>query len=897
MKFGSELNDRSVSRWRNYNIDYNGLKRKIKVATTDYPSSVSSGESHTATVSSDESISQGKTHLERRQRKAMKELYLGFKDQIQFVSLFVNTKYGEISRRIMASKNQLSVFVSDDTENDSPAFRRMRSRKFLTLHKEVESISTDLEDLSRFILLQKIAIRKLFKKFLKYSTYAYKQELVDKITAESLNGDPDSFVNLDLSDASLELTLMFDVMDNYYAEVPSAHPSQPKILLGGMLSPNSDAIANGAALSSSPQNSLMSLEFLQLPPAQVEVTSASSSLGIFTSKSTSFDIVAHKKAPVAQTFWVHPDNLQEIRFLLMREFKLISDDTGIVDDDHRTTHGQLKNTESSMSLLAKHKHDTEAWQQPDSIGACSAPPAPPALTEDTFHPDTELVMCWLANYDSPKMSISKAVKHESSDSTKIDVLPCDVPPCIYYSDYQNQQVPLLVAPIGGLRQFTLTTTNPQLMSDMFDSDIGEQQLVKRWQQSGLVGNPKMAQTTFGYCYNQKLAPAAKVKFDRLRFVCLDQSNEKIECYITLDSNVRSEKIAKDTVWSKLWSASDELSSEEFPHSILTIRYESPMKQLLPKVQSLMNSHLVYRVDQLNFSVNNYLVGKYYQEVIPDSTMLEFIVPWFDVLSGKDIRKLPSIQAPPKKDKDPKDPNPGILLNKGEGQLQGDGYWNEFDYGSDYEDGGPGTFYVYEDNETEEPENNTLFGLNLLTPEKVDRIIQFTNSITNRLPWTTERSQQDPEAPLLTDEVPHYSSAHSTNSGSDSDTDFFAKDGRKPQDFRNHALTRQLNHDRILTGLYFSLVLIAYLTDGIGIGIICSVIESSFQDPGSHGNGCIILLLLFGFLCMSIALLLSIASVCLIMCRYVNAPTWHHAVIWVSLFLMTTVYILLLVSLF
>ena len=76
-----------------------------------------------------------------------------------------------------------------------------------------------------------------------------------------------------------------------------------------------------------------------------------------------------KKAPVSKLFWVHKDNLNEIRFLLLREFKLISDDTGITgareqdtETDNQTLHSKhqsfrLKKTESSLNLEAARRND------------------------------------------------------------------------------------------------------------------------------------------------------------------------------------------------------------------------------------------------------------------------------------------------------------------------------------------------------------------------------------------------------------------------------------------------------------------------------------------------------------------------------------------------------------
>ncbi|VEU23434.1 DEKNAAC104590 [Brettanomyces naardenensis] len=978
MKFGSEMNDRSIERWKNYNIDYNLLKRKIKLATTDYPQSnrsvssdntgsVSASGSGTYTassVSTKDTLGLSETtllpplstavqhHLQKRQKKGLKQLYAAFMEQIQFVSLFVNSKYGEISRRIMATKQQLNAFINAETDSSAEVggdmIRRMRARKFLNIHRELEAISTDLQDLSRFILLQKIAIKKLFKKFLKHSTYAYKQELVDKINAEFLTGRPDSFVNLDLSDAAMELTLMFDVINNYYY-----NDSAPQITTEGQ---------PGSVLSTSP-SSLLSVDYLRLPDSQSKLHS-----DLFSSKVTAFDILSQKKAPISQIFWVHKDNLDETRFLLLREFKLISDDTGIIDEyaseeqaavANQANRGgmQLKKTESSMNLALKSKVDARSMARSSSgrlqqQGQRQSDPKPqPQQPNDddlgTFHAETEVVSCWLANPTKPMMTSSRATGGKKDEEAvesgpggsvdtarRGDVYPCDVVPQVTYSDYAAQQVPLMMAPVGGLRQFTLTAINSEMLQDLFEKNLDKSQFVSKWQQSGLVGNPKMAQITLDWCHDKKLAPLAKVRADRIRFIELGENQKKIECFITLNSNIKTCKTLKPD-WEHLWTDADEELSDTFPHSILEIRYDSPLKTLPSNVQSLIDSHLVYRVDNLEFSLNNYLFGRYYPDCVPDSLMLEFIAPWYEDLVNKDIRKLPSLHRESTRSFSDRSTH-GILLNKNDvqpPQSHRQGYWNEFDYGSDFEN--DDAFYVYQgsDDSTDDYHNINLFGFNLLTPEKIENILEFGNSISTALRKLkffgndSHHGAHDLESRSLManqhNEAHSYhsvsgSSSQESNSGSDSEADFFVsqKDRERQRresiienavgtnagagtssGFRPNELARQVTHDRVLAGLYFSVVLISYLVDGVGIGIFYSIIHGSVREPGMVDKNGFIMLLVFGFLCMSVALVLAVGSICLLMCRYANAPQWHYFVVWFSFLLITTILILCLTSLF
>ncbi|GMG48512.1 unnamed protein product [Ambrosiozyma monospora] len=117
MKFGAEFNDRSISKWKNYNIDYNDLKLKIKLATTNKrpipipipdPSLISDPSFHQLANEHEHEHEheQALITFDKTQKKLLKKLYKSFKQQIGFVSLFVNSKYGELSRRIQTSQTE-----------------------------------------------------------------------------------------------------------------------------------------------------------------------------------------------------------------------------------------------------------------------------------------------------------------------------------------------------------------------------------------------------------------------------------------------------------------------------------------------------------------------------------------------------------------------------------------------------------------------------------------------------------------------------------------------------------------------------------------------------------------------------------------------------------------------
>lgn len=829
MKFGSELNDRSILKWKNYNIDYNQIKQKIKKATSQSSSnqnSVSSNSSdYTVTTSSSAPDS---VYKERRQRQLLHDLYVTFKNQIEFVSLFVNSKYGEISRRELQIKKQLDAFIntiyySNNNSNDprnnnnnlnrNAVYIRMQTRKLIVIKSELNDISINLQDLSRFIMLQKIALRKLFKKFLKYSNYPHKQELVEKITNVSLEGNPDSFVNLDLNDAVMELTLMFDVLNNYFPN--GAILSQAEIIQlqkqkqeeqmhlrndnNNQISTSATANSNTGAtedITNKPrQSSVVTLDSLQLPAGPNDNLSNK----VVYSKSVTFDLISQKKGPVVQRYWVHKDNINELNLLLSSHFKLITDDDGLIEgsDTHnspsnacrqqQTTeqqqqqHQQQKNSTNNQTFsLKKTKSHTDLVQseQLASLSQKLSQQQQPQQsnlnyshhviddTEETFRPYTHVISLWLNNLSNPVYSYTKNIIGNDLYETKQEVGQITI-----HDNLHSSSPPLLVAPVGGLRQFTFTNITDELSNNIFKFNSNQksnsestmtanefkEKIFNKWKLTGMLGNPKMAQLSFDWCINKKVLPLAKVRYNRTRFISVNSTidsknvNQKIDCYITLDQQIETVKVENTETASPIWNAEDEKNKLSFPHAILEIRYDSPLKRLTDEVVGLMKSHLVYNVNDLNFSLNNYLLMQYYQNSLSDDCILEYVAPWFDRLSnGTDIRKLPELVKRPRRSTNggsfvsgseiettsttgPTDNiNPrSILLNREEvGPVKPKvRYWNEFDDGSEGEDN---TGFYVDDDEYGSYDSNTnlLSFFGLLTPERVEEILDFSNRLAD-----------------------------------------------------------------------------------------------------------------------------------------------------------------------
>lgn len=925
MKFGVEFASRSVSRWRNYNIDYNLLKTLIREATSGFEDS-SSSDNSTAT-------------LTEHQKKLLQKLYKNFKDQIDFASLFVFSKVGEISRRLSTLKKQCNIFIKSETEYtaehpQSDVSLRLRKRKLLLFHKELDSITNELQDLSRFILLQKIAVKKLLKKFVKYSSYPQKQSFVDKITTKFLVENPKSFIHLSLDDLALETTLLYDFLDTFLTTC-TAESNQPKHRHSSIHTIDSlQLVTQSYSINGSgPQKDT-------IDNTPIATSSSSTSHQLF-SRSTTFDIVSIRKGPRSLKFWIHKDNLDEIKFLLSSEFKLITDDSLFTKDKG------LKNTRSSLNLqedLANSKGTVSGGQ-------------PFKDPSDEFCPETDTLSVWLNNPSHPMFVQTSPLNSTDYDIDSIDnlhvfkanpysqILVSNASPS---PDDNSAKNPILITPVGGLRQFSIASLNKNLVDILFYDvqskntsilalDERKKIFEEEWCKADLKGNKQMMQLSLNWVLENNVKPLARISMKKLRYISLDK-NEKINFYISLEWDIQVNRTNAD--------GTENPQVDMFPHAVLKINFDVPETEFPASISSLIDSHLVYRVDNFNFSLNNYLISlliKNNQSTsISDEEMLLFIAPWHTILTDTDIRQLPEVRAKsiPFDRQDRKyslnpdnaldtatEINKGILLNKNDIAPSKPGYWNEFDNGSDF-GGDDDGFYVYTDHandnnfgaldwffnlltvrssaEREDIESNYGgAGLDWLSQDKTNKILHWADNTRDFGSMLKEKilgihddtyqdGRVDETRPLVrrtprgfsfsaTDDA--YSADEEDEEEYDSETEAMMRLSNKKR-FGTLGLIERENHDKCLSFLYMIMVVFSLVTSSIGT-LILSTIFGKSQLPKPQMTAGLLILVLFAIACLLLSIILSGFSICLLLCRYIPAPTWHLSAVWVGTLVATT----------
>ncbi|KAK5724332.1 hypothetical protein LTR15_004377 [Elasticomyces elasticus] len=178
MKYGETLRQRSIPAWSHYNIDYDDIKHYIKEQTTP-------GKGKTVAVPG---------RVDEKLQQFEDTLFQILKDQHHRIDLFVRSKAGEIQRRLDHSKRQLKSLAAPATPVADRRIPVGRLERYGKLENDVLKAGDEIRSLARFTSTQRTALRKLLKKYKKWTGSG---QLEERFRSDVLD-DPKSFVKLDL---------------------------------------------------------------------------------------------------------------------------------------------------------------------------------------------------------------------------------------------------------------------------------------------------------------------------------------------------------------------------------------------------------------------------------------------------------------------------------------------------------------------------------------------------------------------------------------------------------------------------------------------------------------------------------------------------------------------------
>lgn len=797
MKFGNKILAKSVPEWKLNNIDYEKLKKAIKRATTE------SGDG-----------SDGE-NLERCTQL--------FREQFNHVNVFTSLKVKEITSRLVAIETSIINYKKrfPQSEGSDARNRKLQARQLKMVASHLDNCSSELQRLSRFLILQKIALGKLFKKFVKHYPVGTEEAeaYIQRVRGlPELTGGYDgiSFTSVDLDPYLLEISLIVNILHNFQSK------------LAGDGSYSDEEIV-------SPRNKKID-------------------------SSLAFDRVV-LATPSLQKFLVCKENIEEFKFMIlnhgfhMLDDEIISTSKGIRDTTDTIPSVDAKSIKSVRSFVALQQ----------AIGG-----------QQAHHPVDATTPTSQGQDGLAKNQPSASSLHRSQPQLSLSILDNKANPAFLEDNSVNQHPNLvmvsddddshciLMCHVGGLRDHLETTeigfSNLKKMMSGIEVDEDHEK----------TENSAVAKLALEWVQSRHLRPVGpRIDFKRTRFIC----NEGGSTYlISLDEDVTmgsGDAVPHAFVQlTKLQNSSAPDNKDKKAKEICDALIEN-------KTQSYpLSSHItlwrvcfkLYRSHNLQADLFKFLLKDEYDIEDDSLNSEEFFLLGRDstlqmcsdkFISGLESegnnRRQSTIQV---KHKEP----PAVEKPRVR-------YWNEFDDDPEFfNDNG---FYIEDNNGSQSGDErglNSDSGFILFNKDFIASSYCFCQKLRGWLGW------QDMRATLAAEgrgsrygSIGGSMSSASTNSFDDVQAYLAGEDDENDSVY-------EYKHDQVITFMYLSSLFTGCVTAGISLGIVLAL----FHREGTEAD-----LEVADFLIAMIAtsLIISLTLICisllLLFSRFKLAPAWHY----------------------
>ncbi|PHH66914.1 hypothetical protein CDD81_5266 [Ophiocordyceps australis] len=237
MKYGQQLVHQSVPEWSLHNLDYNSLKHEIKAHTTREQATAMPIPGHQDVLSS----------------KFEDKLYMELVSQHDRVDLFVMSKADEISRRLEHLNSSMQKWISRYQDGIGSPISLRRQRRFAKYERVLLRCRDDIVALSRFASAQVTAIRKILKKYRKWTG----STTLSSRFNQNILGNPKSFTRRDFGPLHARHD---DILAELRAAAPRfSGPSSPSL--------SNDSTVDDLAEPLTPRRTRVSFD--PLPPVQI----------------------------------------------------------------------------------------------------------------------------------------------------------------------------------------------------------------------------------------------------------------------------------------------------------------------------------------------------------------------------------------------------------------------------------------------------------------------------------------------------------------------------------------------------------------------------------------------------------------------------------------------------
>ncbi|KAL3231365.1 hypothetical protein RNJ44_00400 [Nakaseomyces bracarensis] len=811
MKFGSQILDKSVPEWKLNNIDYEELKKIIKQITNG----------------------KGPYKLEDFEGLTVK-----FTQNFNQVNLFINLKVKEISSKLVSIETSISRLF-DDSLDAGLLKRRVRAIKVY-----LENCNTLLQKLSRFVIVQRVGLRKLFKKIKKhYQDSEIAREYIAgvkrcKELQEGYEGI--SFQQLDLQPYLVEVSLIMDVLSDISMKLKQ------------------DGTLDGMEKTDFDRSKLLDRKSSQKTPEDVKVNLKTNS---------QFDAFFLEKCETLQRILIRSDNNEQLKFLLINlgyqvfDESLLKRSREIIHQESASETRSLKSMKSFYDnerppLRRLQTGSSEAIKQTDDLeqgsSSISILSRHPKLSENNFSNENENRF--------PNLVI-EYYKH------KVPIEEC-----------------ILMCHVGGLRGSIVTNslTRTEIIKILQKDDSAKV--------TDAIG--KLASEWI--ISHELKACSPRINYKRTRYISIHKSNLYL---ITIDDQISLG--TKDGDESPIFDHSimeikrfpikkDSTGGEKDARfvAIMEKMYESKI-QCIPFRQTLTVWKLMARIvdseqkiDSLKSTIleDIYTIGE--GDSLSDD---EFFGIGLDILLNLCSKQFQNEQYSLTREasKTPSDwKNQRNISPESKGASAKPSkfrYWNEFD---ELEEENLQNNFYQQDNEGDleinDSGNHHDFGFVHLSNDFINSTYDFAQQI--RQIFGFDDGSESLLNPALRDLSAKYgqrnygsiSSGQSVATKSYDDIRILIEHQKK--DLKDSEAMYEYKHDQVLSLMYLFVLLIACVTSGVCMGIVLAVFTDDDSDVDLVVGNTLILTIITS---LTLSLILVILCLLLLFSRYTFAPIWHY----------------------
>ena len=861
MKFGTQILDKSVPQWRHNNIDYQKLKTVIKKATTKFPQD------------------------ETNKINLIKCTNL-FLEQFNSVNLFTSLKIKQISSKIVGIEN-LIIKYSQILQNPNidVITPEESKRQIKAIRNATKKCNKEMRMLSRYLILQRIAVRKLFKKFIKYYPWGKQaaEEYIDTLrNSDELSKGYEgiSFMTLNIDPYLLEISLIFDVLEDLDKKAVK----------------NLDIIKSSLATVTSGNGRVY--EDVNDYPTGSPIKEIPSTI--------EFDTLFWGKSHFINRFLLSNENTEEFKFVLL------SSKFQIMDDEIISTSREIVDNSSNIRQLAEAKgaKSVRSFNELRNIASFSSLVGN-SKTRATTVGNPSLTSNMYLSLLAPAEDISKDTRYikEMLSNKSYNEHPS-------FLVHSNLGVKcILQSHVGGLRDHIITNTLPM----QYILDTIESRKIENIEKLGPLNKLSME-----WLQSKNLKPTnEQITFKRTRFVSYTKSDTIM---ITLDEEITIDNYSR------------------LPHSLFEIRQipsgnnskftsvaeTQPTTQDVGNVSQIYNSLIENKIQcyPLNTAATIWSICyaiRNSNEVKCDlfSYLLkdEYILEENDALKdneffelGKDkIFDLCSEEFQNKHRESISNQGNGLTSKqilkkrqKSHGDLTDDvnGRIREQNTSAHHHDRAGGAGHIRYWNEFDDEEsslrNNTFyvdtFGDDVRSHHSEDNgFLRFDRKFVNSMFSTCQSIRKflglsyiDPRVSrarygsiISEDDNSSVNTASHPNASNYSDIQQLIQ--FHEQDMDDSDSVYELRHDEMLSLMYLFALLASCLTSGICLSIILTI----FREEEEHINiEHLTLLIIVIIVSLLLSLLLTGGSLLLLFSRYSYAPLWHYTSCFVVFLLVT-----------